>query len=257
MALVYSAPNLTELYLVVGHNWGHTNNLFLNKRAKGRISTPKFTLPFLTTVVVDYSGPGGYPACFIPSLDGLLHSAPNLTTLRLNCRYKGGQVTASLPQLTTLDLCRTSVSTRNLRKLVRHSARLVEFRLTHWGSRGRRRGMPPVSPQQALHALAPARLTLRRLTLHTWMPEDDWWGLKAGERFPLLDGVRLADLFPALEQLSLDVRAVAGLPDLLAGLELLEELTLVKAKASHYWEIATFIQRVRVCEWQRLRRVKM
>lgn len=93
---------------------------------------------------------------------------------------------------------------------------------------------------------------------HHYNPNHLKPALYPHETFPLLDGVRLAELFPALEQLSLDARAVTGLPDLLAGMEMLEGLTLVNVRASNRFEkeMKALMWGVRV-KWPRLRRVKM
>jgi hypothetical protein len=263
MALVCSAPNLTTLHLSVDNNWGNTDFL-LNKLDHGQIIGPKFTLPFLTTLYVDHPKNTLSRACRITDLDGLLHSAPNLATLRINCGYSMGTLTARLPQLTELHLRNANVTAEDLKALVGTSTRLAEVILTH----GERHDLYlPVSPQRALDALVPSRFSLRRLALHTWTPEDGctikyyhpWLHLEPHDTFPLLDGVRLAELFPVLEQLSLDARAVTGLPDLLAGMERLEGLTLVNVRASEQLEeeMQTMLRRVLMSEWPRLRSVKM
>jgi hypothetical protein len=268
MALVCSAPNLSTLHISVNDKWGSTGFL-LNKLDHGQITGPKFTLPFLITLSVDHPGNTLSPSYRIADLDGLLHSAPNLATLRINCGYSMGLLTAALtarlPQLTELCLRNANVTAEDLKTLVCTSTRLAEVILTH-GERPRR--YLPLSPRGALDALAPSRLSLRRLALHAWMPEDGytkknycppWLKLERHDAFPLLDGVRLAELFPVLEQLSLDARAVTGLADLLAEIERLEGLTLVNVRASEQLkeEMQTMLRRVLMSEWPRLRSVKM
>ncbi|KAK3295383.1 uncharacterized protein B0H64DRAFT_474357 [Chaetomium fimeti] len=257
MALACSAPNLAKLHITTTSTWRDTEFL-LNKQNK-RITGPKVTLPSLTTLVVVTLSIT--PGPDLEKLNGLLHSAPNLTTLRIDSAWGGESLTARLPQLTRLELRRMDMGWEGLRKLVRRSPRLAEVLLTHDPLPGWSNYLagPPVSPERALRALAPARLALRRLALHTWMPGDGDGRRRHPARLPLLEGVRLAERFPALVQLSLDARVVRGLPDLLAGMESLEGLVLmnVTASAAFGGEVDTLLEKARVLEWPRLRRVTM
>ncbi|KAH6838463.1 hypothetical protein B0I37DRAFT_439522 [Chaetomium sp. MPI-CAGE-AT-0009] len=226
MALVCSAPNLTKLYVSVDSTWQNTD--FLLNKENGHVTGPKFTLPFLTTL--DISHP--------PGID---HA--------LGCR----KLTASLPQLKKLHLCRTHVCRKGLRNLVHGSPRLAEVVVEH-----SRIPFPALSPRRALDALAPARLALRRLALHTWA-RFSWEADAEAPSLARLESVRLVERFPALTQLAVDAPMLAGLADMLEGLEALEGLALVKVKASEKveGEIKELMRRVRLFDWPRLRKVKV
>lgn len=160
MALVCSAPNFTTPHITVDSAWGSTYFL-LNKLDHRQFTGPKFILPFLTTLYVNHPENPHYPPFCIEGLDGLLRSAPNLSTLRIDHGCSIGTL--------TVRLCNINVIEGDLKALVGSGARLAEVVLT---SRGKREYYLPISPRRALYTLAPTRLALRRLALHTWMPED-------------------------------------------------------------------------------------
>ncbi|KAH6635985.1 hypothetical protein F5144DRAFT_565948 [Chaetomium tenue] len=157
MSLVCSTPNLADLE-VAGGCLGDTNFL-LNKVDNGQVIGPKFTLSFLDTLIA-YTH---FPTLYLPDLNGLLHSAPNLTTLILGRPSKGGSLSARLPQLTWLELRDMYMTARDLERLVCGSTRLAVVSLA--SACGGRIGSLPVSPRRALDALVPARLALRSLAL--------------------------------------------------------------------------------------------
>lgn len=228
MALVFSAPNLTKLYLSIDASWQSTDFLLNNKRKP-------VSLLFLTTLdITSPSQPPRRPSMDvnIQNLNGLLHNTPNLTELSIDGGYGGSQLTACLPQLRKLNLYVTEVCAEGFRRLVCGSPRLAEVLVYRRVLCPAHYMVLPISPWQVVDALAPARLALRRLVLHTWMPEDGGFVLRPGQAFPLLKNLRLAELFPALTQLVLDFRSVKGLGDVLAGMESLEGLVLTRVKRS-------------------------
>jgi hypothetical protein len=97
MALVFSAPNLTKLYLSTDTTWQHTDFLLNNRRNP-------VTLFFLTTLDITNSPQEDYQVLGfdIQNLNGLLHNTPNLTELSIDLAYGGKRLTARLPQLRKL-----------------------------------------------------------------------------------------------------------------------------------------------------------
>jgi hypothetical protein len=198
------------------------------------------------------------PGVDIDRARGLLHMVPRLETLTIHLARGGTTMTARLRHLTKLKLPRYYFCYRGLRNLTRACHNLVHFELTHdLSSPGK--AFLPVSPGEVLDCLAPAKQTLQRLFLRTWLPDT---ALPA-DQFRLLDTL---GEFTAVIGVALEFRAVARQQDdsdalvrVLRGLEELEDIFLLGVEGS--WEFhMTFqglMEGVRWAEWPRLGSIRL
>ena len=255
MGLVSLCPNITTLQFATHPD--HRDTDFLLNKNNRRVIGPRFTLTKLTALTVDCTSVQHGQGMNLHKLNGLPHCATRLESLTLERPRGGTSLTARLPHLTSLTLTSSYLVPRGLRMLLRACHNLTHFHLTPDKDVIRTRFLP-ASPAQVLEALAPAKNTLQRLHLATWIPRT---GDPRAARYPLLE--RLVG-FPALKQVAVDYRGIARrqygdgqvLVELLKGCSALEGVFFFGVEGIDGREFQGFVAKVMEMEWTRLGMVK-